>query len=130
MNDVQQEMSREQKVETIARCCHEANRAWCAAHGDESLHPWLEESGAQRRSLTKGVEVALSGATPEEQHQAWLEHKQSEGWRFGAVKDDMAKTHPAMLPFGRLPEFHRVKCELFGAIVRELAAPLRLESAA
>ena len=128
MDGVAQEMSREQKVETIARCCHEANRAWCEAHGDESLFPWAEESGWQQRSVRKGVEVALSGATPQEQHQAWLEHKYGEGWRHGAVKDEQAKTHPCMVPYEHLPAEQLVKDELFGSIVWILRRPLRVEA--
>ena len=128
MDGARQEMTREQKVETIARCCHEANRAWCIAHGDTSQYPWDEAAGWQRRSAARGVGVTLSGATPEEQHKAWFDDKLTEGWAYGPTKDEQAKTHPCMVPYEQLPADQRVKDELFGSIVRVLAGPLRLEA--
>jgi hypothetical protein len=119
---VMQEMTREEKVETIARCCHAANLAWNDAHGERTLS-WE----AMRESICEGVEGALAGNTPEQSHQAWLRYKIEHGWQFGAVKSVEAKTHPLMIPYEQLPSGQRVKDDLFLAIVRSLAPALRLD---
>jgi hypothetical protein len=120
-------MSAEQRVETIARVCHEANRAWCAAHGDLSQEPWRDAEQWQRDSALEGVQVAFGGATPEEQHEAWCVAKERDGWRYGPVKDGDAKTHPCLVPYDRLPGMQRAKDALFGAVVRSLAPVLGLD---
>jgi RyR domain-containing protein len=120
-------MSREERIETVARCCHEANRAWCEAHGDETQKPWGDAQGWQRESACQGVQVALDGATPEEQHESWCRAKLDAGWRYGEVKDAEAKTHPYLVSYDQLPQMQRVKDSLFGAVVRALAPALGLE---
>jgi hypothetical protein len=123
----EQPMTREQKVEAIARACHEANRAWCEAHGDLSQATWDLAEDWQRESAIRGIEVALQGATPQQQHGAWMTDKVSDGWRYGPVKDAEAKTHPCIVPYEKLPPMQQIKDALFGAIVRTLAPALGLE---
>lgn len=110
-------------IEDIARVCHEANRAWCEVNGDSSQLPWNEAPAWQRESAIQGVRTACDNphATPEIQHEAWMDHKLSEGWRFGEVKDAEAKTHPCLVPYDMLPSEQRRKDDLFLAIVRALA---------
>jgi len=111
------------KPETIARVCHEANRAWCAEHGDQSQPPWDAAPEWQRTSAIAGVEHALANpdGTPRDSHESWLKHKDADGWTYGPVKDPEAKTHPCMLPYDELPPEQRAKDALFTAIVRALA---------
>lgn len=47
-------------VEMIAKICHEANRAYCQALGDNSQVPWGEAPDWQKQSAVKGVEFHLS----------------------------------------------------------------------
>ena len=109
------------KNEDIAKVCHEANRALCLAHGDKSQVSWEEAPAWQRESAVKGIEVALSGATPEQQHEAWCTDKVAAGWTYGPVKDADAKTHPCLAPYADLPVEQRAKDYVYGAIVRALA---------
>jgi hypothetical protein len=120
------EMTRGQKIETIARVCHEANRAWCEAHGDLSQLPWDKAEAWQWASAVQGVQVALDGATPEEQHEAWRAAKIADGWVYGERKDPAAKLHPCLLPYDKLPKMQKVKDALFGSIVRALAPGMDL----
>lgn len=110
-------------VETIARVCHEANRAWCIAHGDESQPAWDDAPDWQRTSAIAGVEHAIANpdVTPRGSHESWLKHKDAGGWAYGPVKDPEAKTHPCMVPYDELPPGQRAKDALFTAIVRALA---------
>lgn len=108
--------------ETIARVCHEANRAFQLETGDPQPSPsWDEAPGWQRLSALEGVEKALDGASPEELHEAWCEFKRAHGWQHGEVKDETAKTHPCLVPYEQLPEDQRIKDDLFEAIVTALS---------
>ena len=107
--------------EKIAEVCHEANRAICEAFGDTSQKPWAEAEGWQRESAVKGIQTALDGATPEQQHEAWCADKRAAGWTHGDVKDAAAKTHPCLVDYDALPPEQRVKDHVYGAIVRALS---------
>ena len=117
---------KEERFEKVARVCHEVNRFWCEANGDMSQRPWMDAEDWQRDSTCRGVQVALDGATPEEQHEAWCQDKLEDGWVYGLVKDEIEMTHPSLVPYGNLPETERVKDELFVMVVRVLAPVLRL----
>lgn len=122
-----QEMTKGQKIETIARVCHEANRAWCEAHGDLSQFSWESAEGWQWQSAIEGVQVALDGADAEQQHEAWCDAKRRDGWVFGEQKDAARKTHPCLVAYEQLPDAQKVKDALFGSIVRALVPAMRLE---
>lgn len=106
-------------IETIARACHEANRAICETFGDPSQRPWEDAAGWQRDSAIEGVRYALANpeATPADQHRAWCDHKTACGWTHGAAKDEEARTHPCLVPYDQLPPEQRVKDAVFKAIV-------------
>lgn len=108
-------------IENCARVAHEINRAYCDAIGDHSQKPWDEADEWQRKSARLGVGVALGGATAEEQHEAWLAVKLSDGWVHGPVKDATAKTHPCLVPYADLPPEQRIKDSLYIAAVRVVA---------
>ncbi|MEI8101756.1 MAG: RyR domain-containing protein [Bacteroidota bacterium] len=112
----------ELKVEYIAKCCHEANRIWCQANGDESQKHWEDAEQWQRDSAIKGVHFVLDNpdATASSQHDYWSAVKIADGWVFGEVKDAEAKTHPCLVPFEELPFFQQKKDKLFKAIVSAL----------
>lgn len=106
----------------IAQVCHEANRAMQAVQGDPAPSPpWAEAPAWQRESATAGVQTALTGARPAALHQAWCDQKSADGWRYGPVKDAIAKTHPCLVPYHELPPEQRAKDRLFAAIVKALA---------
>jgi hypothetical protein len=112
-----------QNIEAIAKVCHEANRAWCESNGDNSQKPWDQAEGWQRISAIAGVEFALANpdAPDSAQHDAWVADKLREGWKFGEMKDAVAKTHPCIVPFENLPRHQQAKDKLFKAVVRSLA---------
>ncbi len=110
-------------VEQIARICHEINRAYCAAVGDQTQQPWHEAEQWQRDSAMQGVKAAVAlgdAARPDAQHEAWLADKQANGWQWGPIKDPALKLHPCMRPYDELPLEQKVKDHLFLAVVRAL----------
>ena len=108
-------------VEAMARAAHEANRAWCLAHGDRSQLSWEAAPRWQRASCIAGVRGVLEGNTPEQSHAAWVEHKRADGWTHGPTKRPEAKQHPCMVPYAELPPEQRAKDSIFGAVVRAFA---------
>lgn len=117
-----QEIARQEaaEVELIARVCHEANRTYALATGEDPalVHPsWLEAPEAIRESARIGVRKALEGATLEELHASWCQSKIDDGWTYGSVRDNAAKKHPCLVPYAALPAVQRKKDALFSAIV-------------
>ena len=110
------------EIEQIARVCHEVNRAYCSALGDDSQKPWEEAPDWQRVSACAGVRALLEDPkrTPEQSHEGWRTHKALEGWGYGEVKDPEKKLHPCMVPYADLPPEQRVKDHLFISVVRAL----------
>jgi len=115
----------QEEVERIARITHEVNRALCETLGMYDQVAWEDAPTWQKESAYAGIVQASNYAAqsggrqinPEESHNGWLSHKLREGWRYGPVKDPVAKTHPCLLPWSELPRDERLKDVLFGGIV-------------
>lgn len=107
---------------TIARVCHEVNRAYCQALGDFSQKPWGQAPDWQKDSAYRGVRLHLENpdATEETSHVAWMKEKHADGWIYGEEKDEQKKTHPCMVAFDLLPADQRAKDFIFRAIVLAL----------
>lgn len=109
-------------ITKIAIMCHQANKAWCWLNGDESQNDWIYSEEWQRQSAIKGVQFRLENpeAGDDAQHNAWLQDKINDGWKYGPVKDAEKKEHPCIVQFNALPEFQKKKDALFCAIVDTL----------
>ena len=103
--------------EAAARAAHEANRAWCLAHGDESQPSWEDAPDWQRSSAINGVKGVLAGNGPRESHAGWLAEKEATGWKWGAVKNPEAKEHPCFVPYDALPPEQKAKDGILVAVV-------------
>ena len=108
--------------EKIAEVAHEVNRAYCQSLGDNSQAAWVDAPDWQKISALSGVQlhIAKPDASPEDSHAAWLDHKRSEGGKFGLVKDAEKKEHPCFLPYAELKESDKAKDFIFRAVVRAL----------
>jgi len=114
-------MTMNAKKEACARAAHEANRAYCLALGDTSQPAWEEAPEWQRTSALNGVDGVLSGNTPRESHESWLEEKTATGWKYGPVKDPEKKEHPCFVPYDELPPEQRQKDHVFVGVVTAMA---------
>lgn len=112
-----------EEAQSIARVCHEANRAYCASIGDASQVAWDDAPQWQRDSAVNGVIFCLANpdAPPSANHDSWLAEKERAGWRYGPVKDAEAKTHPCFVTYDQLPIEQQKKDALFKAVVAALA---------
>lgn len=121
MKNLFRSMTEEQR-RNIAIVCHQANKAWCEINGDTSQKDWFDAEPWQKESAIKGVEFRLANpdAGNDAQHNAWLEDKIKNGWKYGPIKDADKKEHPCIVPFNELPEFQKKKDALFCTIVDAL----------
>ena len=110
-------------VEQIAQVCHEANRRLCVTQGDTSHMSWEATPWSGKQSAIAGVVFLQNNpdASLSALHESWRKRKMEEGWRHGAERDDLVKTHPASLPYEELPPQQQVKDRLFRAIVIALS---------
>ena len=113
-------MEREVALDAIARTVHEAMRAYQQALGENVVPAWVD-SGWMQDSSREGVEFALGNPLPGAQHEQWCRTKERDGWVWGAVKDETAKTHPSLRPFDDLPESEKIKDGILIGVVQALA---------
>lgn len=120
MNDVATEYA--DKIDSIAKITHEANRAYCQTIGDNSQLPWEQAPDWQKESARKGVlfNIENPGAPPSASHESWLKEKEATGWKYGPVKDAEKKEHPCFVPYDQLPEVQKRKDALFKYTVLSL----------
>jgi hypothetical protein len=112
------------KLETIAKTCHEVNRAYCKSIGDNSQPSWEDAPEWQRKSAVNGVQFHISNpdAGPSASHDSWLAEKKADGWKYGPIKDADTKQHPCFVPYADLPENQKAKDALFISVVHALSA--------
>lgn len=106
-----------ERIDYIAEFAHEINRAYCRAIGDDSQPAWSEAPQWQKSSAKQGVLAHLNDdLTPEESHESWMKQKEAEGWIWGPIKNETAKTHPCFTAYENLSAEHRAKDYLFKAV--------------
>ncbi|MCI4665633.1 MAG: RyR domain-containing protein [Neomegalonema sp.] len=54
------------------------------------------------KTVLTDSQSALIELLAENVHDVWAQKRFSEGWTYGAKRDDDAKTHPSLAPFGEL----------------------------
>ena len=109
-------------IQDVAKIAHEINRAYCSAIGDDSQPTWEDAPDWQKESAILGVNfhIKVNNASPSASHDAWLEAKEKDGWKYGPVKDPVKKEHPCFVPYDELPLEQRVKDYLFKQTVESL----------
>lgn len=105
-------------AKSIARFCHNINKAYCESIGDMSQPTWEDAPDWQKDSAMNGVMFHLGkNVEPEESHENWMAEKVADGWVYGEVKDPEKKTHPSLVPYEELPTEQKTKDYLFKAVV-------------
>ena len=106
--------------EEIARICHQVNKAYCQALGDNSQLDWGDAPQWQKDSAMLGVQLHIDNpeAGAEASHVSWMNQKIKDGWVYGPVKDEIKKEHPCLVPFKDLPPDQQAKDYIFRQIVK------------
>ena len=110
----------------ISMMAHAANREYCHHIGDPVPPEWDACTAEHQNSICAGVanldRMMLEKETiyQSANHESWMAQKIADGWRYGDVKDEAAKTHPCLLDFAYLPAKQQAKDALFIAIVTAL----------
>ena len=106
----------------IAIVCHEINRAYCQAMGDDSQPEWKDAPEWQTKSAIEGVRFHIENpdASPAASHESWLAEKEADGWKYGEKKDPEKREHPCCVPFEELPPEQKAKDFLFRQTVHSL----------
>jgi hypothetical protein len=109
-------------LESIAKTCHEVNRAYCEGIGDDSQVPWEEVSEEIKDNVIDGVLFILRtpNSNSSQLHDNWLDHKIKHGWVYGKENSEELKTHPCLLKYKDLPIKERTKDKLFSLIVKSM----------
>ena len=85
---------------------YEAARVENAAAGRPiNPEPWEQRRSDFRANMTEAVTRQCGSdrlTSPEALHNAWWEAYKEMGWEYGPVRDTVNKTHPDMVPFGKL----------------------------
>lgn len=109
------------KLNDIARLCHEVNRAYCQAIGDDSQPAWEDAPAWQRESARMGVDLHLMGDFgPEASHISWMKQKVEDGWVYGPIKSLEKKQHPCIVPFSDLSREQQAKDFIFRGVVHAI----------
>lgn len=108
------------RLEQIAKTCHEVNRAFCASIGDDTQPSWKDAPGWQRESAINGAIFHLSNqdSKPCDSHNNWMKEKVADGWVYGPEKIPELKQHHCIVPYEELPKDQQTKDFLFIAVVR------------
>lgn len=109
-------------IEKIAEVCHETNRAYCQALGDDTQLGWNDAPQWQKDSAVNGVNFHIDNPemTPENSHENWLKEKTEAGWVYGETKDPDKKEHPCCVAYLYLPTDQKAKDHIFRSIVHQL----------
>jgi ryanodine receptor 2 len=68
------------------------NKGYCPQPADLTGVSLPEELELLAERLAKNV------------HEVWARRRVEQGWTFGKCRDDVAKTHPCLIPYEQLPE--------------------------
>lgn len=109
----------------IASVAHLALAALSEFAGEQDVvHEFDKLPDAQKEGLVAGVDMLIAdpNAGSDARHNAWMEKMLADGWKFSKKRDDVAKTHPRLVPFDSLPKKEVAKETLLHAIVRTMAS--------
>lgn len=115
-------MTKDEKIFSIAKVCHQAYKTLCEINGDDSINDWGNAELWQRESAIKTIKLLMDNPKlpHHELHNIRMKEKIDDGWTYGEEKDMDAKTHPHLKPFHKLSLLEQKKDVLFCIIFEAL----------
>ncbi len=108
-------------VEACSRVMHDVYRE--ASSGD-AIPSWDRAPEDLREISRVPVREVLEGKTPRQWHAKWRVRKMAEGWTYGPVLDEEARTHPNLVAYDELPSGQRALDDLCVVAVRAVRRAL------
>jgi hypothetical protein len=109
------------ELDEIAAACHAGTWFLQLSDGATSTpSPCFAETPEWAQESTRdSVRAVLAGVTPEQLWQHWAEAKRLAGWKYGEVKDPVAKTHPCLVDnYAQLSAYEHYKDRVFTGLVQ------------
>lgn len=81
--------------------------------------PWAEREQPFKDQFLEVIERQCGPyrlGSPKNLHDDWVKAYRDMGWRYGPVRDPVAKTHPDMVPYDQLGRLERDKDDVFVAL--------------
>lgn len=75
-----------------------------AQASDQSEKKGMKDDDAVARQIEHHLERLA-----EAEHDGWVDQRMKNGWTFGAVRNDLEKRHPLLIPYADLPESEKDK---------------------
>ena len=114
--------------EDLARICHEAHLALRIGLNSSADDMHFDALPQERKDVViSQVRLIRAGKSPDEVHQAWVDHQLEHGWRWGISRNLIQKTHPNLVPYGDLPVEEKAKVRQAFRIVLTHVMPDSLE---
>jgi hypothetical protein len=110
----------------IAEIAYDAIRRLYLVFG-EPVPEWEDQSDDDQQFFLQRVRECIEHPdwTPQRLHEAWVDRRQSEGWRYGAETDLPGRRHPALVPFSKLTEREQASVRLIASAVASLLSLLQ-----
>lgn len=107
-------------TECRARFVYEAARLQAICVGAPVIPELWQDREEPFRGQFRDVIEMMCGPSrkddPEDLHDDWVRAYEAMGWRYGEVRDPVAKTHPDMVPFDELEQREQDKDAVFLAL--------------
>lgn len=108
----------------LARIVHGAHVQYNVILGDNAPDPpWDALGGRHQKQIADRVRSIREGKGPAQIHQEWIDEMARWGWKYGEVKDPIARTHPCMRPYDELSPDQQAKDRLAIRIVFTFVMP-------
>jgi hypothetical protein len=110
----------------IAFIAYDAIRRFVLVFGDD-FPEWFDLEEGHQQLFLQLVREYLEHPdwTAERLHEAWLDTRRIEGWRYSPEVDLDNKLHPSMVPFAKLPDREQAQTRLTASVIASLAPLLR-----
>lgn len=111
----------------LAYIAYDAIRRFVLVFADEDFPEWVDLDDDPQQFFLQMVREYLedTARSAKQMHEAWMDRRQIEGWRYAAQVDLAGRLHPRMVPFDKLSERDQFQTRLMVNAIVSLAPMLR-----